>query len=196
MSKHRRTFWIVAGFLIMALALLFAANAGRILVLNNPEKSDAIVVLAGETEYRPQLGLRLLDQGYAGKLVIDVPVGQEIYQYTQVQLAENYFDKLPEAASIRICPIVGLSTRDESHDVAKCLTQGERKILIATSDYHTRRALAIFRQELPGRSFSVAAAYDPREYGIDWWRHREWAKTSFDEWLKLLWWSGVDRWRR
>lgn len=193
--RKRGTPWMFAGILVLPLVLLFAANAGRILVLNHPQKSDAIIVLAGETEYRPQLGLRMLDEGYGSKLVIDVPAGQEIYQYTQVQLAESYFGKLPESASIRICPIVGLSTRDESHDVAKCLNQDERKILIVTSDYHTRRALAIFRHELPGRSFSIAAASHSQEYGIDWWRHREWAKTCFDEWLKLAWWDGVDRWR-
>lgn len=192
----RGVVWIVPGILIAVLILLFAASAGRILVLNSPQKSDAIVVLAGETDYRPALGLRLLHEGYGSRLVIDVPAGQEIYEYTQLQLAENYFGKLPEAANIRICPIVGLSTRDESHDVEKCLAENERRILIVTSDYHTRRALAIFRRELPARSFFIAAAHDPQAYGIDWWQHREWAKTCFEEWLKLLWWNGVDRWRR
>lgn len=186
---------IFGGLILGGFVLLLTSNAGRMLVVNDPQKSDAIVALAGETDYRPQLGLQLLDQGYGAKLLIDVPAGQKIYQYTQVQLAQNYFASLPEAASIQVCQISGLSTRDESHDVEKCLTPEERKILIVTSDYHTRRALSIFRRELPGRSFSVAAAYDPREYGADWWRQREWAKTCLDEWLKLVWWNGVDRWR-
>jgi len=91
MIKRPRGFWIFSGLLIASLALLFAANAGHILVLNDPEKSDAIVVLAGEIEYRPQLGLQLLDDGYGKKLVIDVPDGARIYQNTQLQLAEDYF---------------------------------------------------------------------------------------------------------
>jgi uncharacterized SAM-binding protein YcdF (DUF218 family) len=186
---------ILGGLILAALVLRFAVNAGRMLVVNDPQKADAIVALAGETDYRPQLGLRLLDRGYGTKLLIGVPEGQKIYQYTQVQLARNYFASLPEAASIEVCQISGLSTRDEAHDVEKCLTSDEPRILIVTSDYHTRRALSIFRHELPGRSFSVAAAYDPREYGVDWWRHREWAKTCLDEWLKLVWWNGIDRWR-
>lgn len=194
MFKQRGRFW-TGGILMAALALFLAASAGRVLVRSNPQKSDTILVLAGETDFRPQLGLKLLDQGYGKTLMIDVPAGQQIYQYTELALAESYFRKLPEADSIRICPIVGLSTRDESHDVAKCLTDKDRRIVIVTSDYHTRRALSIFRHELTGRSFSVAAAYDPREYGVDWWRHREWAKTFFDECLKFLWWNGVDRWR-
>lgn len=192
--KHRRSLWILAALVITAVAL-FARDAGRMLVVNDPQKSDVLVVLAGETDSRPQLGLRLLDQAYARTLVIDVPAAEKIYQYTQVQLAENYFGSLPEAPSIRICPITGQSTRDESHDVDKCLTSEERSILIVTSDYHSRRALNIFRHELRGRSFSVAVAHDAREYGVDWWLHREWAKTCFDEWIKLLWWNSVDRWR-
>jgi hypothetical protein len=194
MTKRSRVLWL-GGTVIAVLVLAFAADAGKILVLNDPQASDAVVVLAGETEYRPQLGLRLLDQAYGRKLVIDVPEGQTIYQYTQMQLAEKYFESLPEAGSIRICPIYGLSTKAESHDVEKCLAPDEHRILIVTSDYHTRRALSIFQSELKGRSFSIAAAHDPQEYGVDWWRHREWAKTCFDEWLKLLWWNAVDRWR-
>jgi hypothetical protein len=41
----------------------------------------------------------------------------------------------------------------------------------------------------------VAAAYDPNEFGVQWWRHRQWAKVDFDEWLRLIWWELVDRWR-
>ena len=36
---------------------------------------------------------------------------------------------------------------------------------------------------------------DPREFGVRWWRHREWAKTNFYEWLRLAWWELIDRWR-
>jgi len=26
-------------------------------------------------------------------------------------------------------------------------------------------------------------------------RRREWAKVTFNEWLKVVWWNAVDRWR-
>src|SRR6476646_657059 len=45
------------------------------------------------------------------------------------------------------------------------------RILIVTSAYHTRRALAIFRHRLPQYQWSVAAAPDESAYGTDWWRH-------------------------
>jgi uncharacterized SAM-binding protein YcdF (DUF218 family) len=68
-------------------------------------------------------------------------------------------------------------------------------VLIVTSEFHTRRALSIFRHELRGKSFSTAAARDDREFGTRWWQHRQWAKTCLYEWLRLVWWNLVDRWR-
>jgi hypothetical protein len=193
---HRKWVWIfAAGFLIL-LSGVFAANAGRMLVVDAPEKSDVIVVLAGETDHRPARALQLFDRGYAKRVYIDVNDGAKIYEYTQADLAEKYIHDLPEAASLRVCPIVGLSTRDESHDVAKCVTQEPSDhILIVTSDFHTRRALSIFRHELRRKSFSIAAAHDDKEFGTRWWTHREWAKTCVYEWMRLLWWDVVDRWR-
>src|SRR2546428_12240765 len=70
-----------------------------------------------------------------------------------------------------------------------------KKCVAVTSDYHTRRAVVIFRHEIPRLNFSVAAAHAPREFGVNWWQHREWAKTNFNEWMKLVWWEAVDRWR-
>lgn len=193
-GSGRKFVWI---FIILLLAgtILFL-DAGRILVVNAPQKSDLIVVLAGETDRRPALAIDLLHQGYAHRILLDVPAAAPIYDTTTRQIAENYIRNLPDAALITICPIVGLSTRTETHDVAKCLENGHAagKILLVTSDYHTRRALSIFRHEMPAVDFSVAAAYDSTQFGIRWWTHRQWAKTCVDEWLRLLWWSGIERW--
>jgi hypothetical protein len=166
------------------------------LVVDDPQPADVIVVLAGETDRRPSRGLQLLGQGRAPRMLLDVPSAAKIYDFTQVELAEKYIQRLPHAESIRVCPIEGLSTRDESHNVERCLAREEStRILIVTSEFHTRRALSIFRHEIPGKSFSVAAAYNDTQFGTRWWRHREWAKTCVDEWLRLLWWTAVDRWR-
>lgn len=173
----------------------FAANAGRLLVVDAPQPSDVILVLAGETDRRPTRALQLLDQGYGRRVVIDVPAAARIYGLTQVQLAEKYIQGLPQAASVRICPIEGLSTRDESHDAEKCLAGEEgSRILIVTAEFHTRRALSIFRHEVRGKSFSVAVVRDETQFGTRWWTHRQWAKTCVDEWLRLLWWTAVERW--
>ena len=172
------------------------AGSGRVLVVDRPRKSDVIVVLAGETDRRPVRALELLNQGYAGRLLLDVPAEVTVYRWTQAELAQKYVQGLPQARSITICPIYGLSTREEAREAGRCLESvGGRSVLLVTSDYHTRRALSTFSWEAPNYDYSVAAVFDPREFGMAWWRHREWAKTNFYEWLRLLWWEVVDRWR-
>jgi hypothetical protein len=188
---------VILGLAVLAAALLvvLAANAGRVLVVDASERSDVILVLAGETEHRPARGLELLSQGYGREVVIDVPADAKVYGFTETELAEKYVQGLPQAAMVRICPIHGLSTRDESHEADRCLAHDEGRVLIVTSDFHTRRALRIFRHEVGGRSFSVAASRDETQFGTRWWTHRQWAKTCVDEWLRLVWWTAIDRWR-
>jgi hypothetical protein len=165
------------------------------LVVNSPQPSDLIVVLAGETDRRPALALDLLHHGYAPRILLDVPANTTVYDRTVAQLAEEYVQHRAESAQIAICPIKGLSTRAEAREVAACVSQEKAsRILIVTSDYHTRRALSIFRREVHGKSFSVAAARDPAQFGIHWWAHRQWAKMCLDEWLRSLWWNIVERW--
>lgn len=188
--------WIM--FMVLPIEIiLLATAAGRILVVDAPQKADVIVVLAGETDHRPARALDLLRQGYAPRILLDVPAAGAIYDTTLLQIAKSYVAGLPEASRVTICPIAGLSTRDESHDVLKCLSPQDRpaSILLVTSDYHSRRALSIFRHEIQGASFSVAAAHDDSQFGTRWWTHRQWAKICVDEWLRMIWWNFIERWR-
>ena len=185
------------GAALAALLVSGAARAGSFLIVDDPHPSDIIVVLAGETDRRPLLALELLDQGYAGRVLIDVPVEARIYTYTELDLAQKYVQSLPQAAKVTVCPTEGLSTKAETRDVEKCLArENGARVLIVTSDFHTRRALSIFRRELRGRTFSAAATRDSTQFGARWWTHRQWAKTLVDEWLRLLWWNVVDQWRQ
>lgn len=187
---------VVLLFSTLCMLIVLAAASGWLLVVNDPQKSDVIVVLAGETDSRPALGLKLLEEGYAPHLILNVPAEARIYQWTQPELARKYVDGLPQASAITVCPIHGQSTRDEAREAASCLADSAgHNVLLVTSDYHTRRALSIFRHEIRDRSFSVAAASDPREFGARWWQEREWAKTTFYECMRFLWWQLVDRWR-
>jgi len=184
---------ILSGLFLVALV----ASSGRFLIVNEVRKADVIVVLAGETDRRPARGMELLDQGYAPRLILDVPAKTRIYQWKQSELAQKYVDELPEAKSVSVCPVYGHSTRDEAQDVSRCLQGvGGHSVLLVTSDFHTRRALSTFRRMLPGYDYGIAAVFDPREFGVQWWRHRDWAKMNFDEWSKLVWWELVDRWRQ
>ena len=185
------------GIGLLGLLAAIAASSGWWLVVDEPRKADVMVVLAGETYTRPMRALNLFDQGYAPRLVIDVPANERVFQWSTPELAERWVQGLPQAKSMTICPIYGLSTRDESHEAQKCWEQNGpvHNVLIVTSDFHTRRAISIFRHEAPGTDFSVAAARSPGQFGVQWWKEREWAKTTFYEWIRLGWWQCVDRWR-
>lgn len=190
--RARLLAWVVLACLLG----LAGAQAGGFLVLDAPRKSDVIVVLAGETDRRPERARQLLAQGYGRRIVLDVPAEDKIYEFTQLQLAQKYAQDLPERASISVCPIEGLSTKDESRDTEKCIAKaGGGSVLIVTSDFHTRRALSVFRREVPGHEYSVAASRDDAQFGVRWWTHRQWAKTFVDEWMRLIWWKVVDQWR-
>jgi uncharacterized SAM-binding protein YcdF (DUF218 family) len=183
--------------LVIALpALVLLISSGQFLVIDQPRKSDVIVVLAGETERRPQRGLELLARGLAPRLILDVPANSTIYQWNQLELAQKYVQGLPQAAAITLCPIHEQSTKGEAQNVSHCLeSTPAHSVLLVTSDFHTRRTLSTFRRVLPQHEFSVAAAFDEREFGSQWWRKRQWAKVNFDEWLRLMWWALVERWR-
>jgi len=188
--------WLLALGVMAALAAGLAAKAGSFLIVDAPRPSDVILVLAGETDRRPKRALQLLVQGYGRRVVLDVPSNAKLYEFTQIQLAQRYIQDLPQGAAVSVCPIDGLSTRDESKDAEKCLARdGGRSVLIVTSDFHTRRALDIFQREVPGHEYSIAAARDAEQFGARWWTHRQWAKTLVGEWLRLIWWETVDRWR-
>jgi uncharacterized SAM-binding protein YcdF (DUF218 family) len=189
-----RFLWLL--FVLLLLGVLLASQAARFLVVDNPEKSDAIVVLAGETSARPAHALELLRQGMAARVVFDAEAGEQIYDQQLTAIAQKYVNTLPDANAISVCAIEGRSTAAETFDVARCMQGlGAHRVLIVTSEFHTRRALTIFSHRLPQYQWSVAAAHHPAQFGFAWWTNREWAKVVFDEWSKLIWWEVVDRWR-
>jgi len=177
-------------------AFIFSLTSGRFFLVDHPQPADVIVVLAGETDQRPRRALELLAQGYAHQVILDVPAEAKVFGISTHQIAQDYVSQLPQRESVSICPIFGLSTKTEAPDSGRCLAKaGAHKVLLVTSDYHTRRALSTFQHELPQYQFSIAAAHDPRQFGIPWWGQRQWAKLNLDEWLRLVWWALVDRWR-
>ncbi len=187
-------------FLVLLLAFfLFALFAGRLLVRDHPEKSDVIVVLAGDSQdQRYRRGMELLRAGYGERLFLDAASDASYFGHSPAEYADNFLkqDAGDMAAKVQVCPFEEDSTATETRYIAKCLEPFHpRHVLVVTSDWHTARARSVLRNRLPQYHWSVAAAYDPRLFGTKWWQHREWAKTTFQEWLKLIWWNVVDRWR-
>ncbi len=184
--------------LLVVVLITFGLFAGRLLVVNAPEKADAIVVLAGGSDdNRYYKGLELLRAGYAPRMYVDALADIQKFGHRETEYAQKFIEESagPDRVRVKVCGIVGDSTVAETAAVTRCLqTEGAHTVLLVTSEYHTRRALSIFHKLLPGYHISVAAAPDVR-FGVKWWQHREWAKMTLEEWEKLLFWELIERWR-
>jgi uncharacterized SAM-binding protein YcdF (DUF218 family) len=190
---------IIAAVLILIGALLFFQPGGY-LVVNNAEKSDAIVMLAGDqVDLRYWRGLELLRAGYGHHFLVDAGSG-EVYGQSYLDLAANFVARTAaaNASQVSICVVKGDSTKEEAPQVGECLAKLQpppHSVVLVTDDYHTRRALSIFRQCLPQIHWTAGAVHNDFLFGQPWWKNREWAKTYLTEWEKLLWWELWDRWR-
>ena len=189
---------LVLLFLLACFAVFFVF-AGRVLVVDRPEKADVIVVLAGDSlDLRYHKGMELLRAGYGKKLFLDASDDSTYFGRTPAEYASAFLktDAGEMEPYVSVCPFAEDSTYTETKYVERCLQNSHPKnVLLVTSDWHTARALSIFRHRLPQYNWSVAAARDPRLFGTQWWRQREWAKTALKEWTRVIWWNLVDRWR-
>ena len=194
-------FLVILMIAVLAVCAFIFLQPGKFLIVNNAERSDAIVVLGGDSaDQRYWKGMELLRAGYARHMFVDATTGIA-YGHSFVDLAKEYIGQTAGAnlSQVSVCRIVGDSTKIEAQQVNACLQTMQpppQSVIISTDDYHTRRALSIFRTELPQYRWTAAAARAEFLFGLPWWKNREWAKTYLTEWEKLLWWELVDRWQK
>lgn len=188
---------LIFGIIVIAFGIL---RSDRYLVVNHPERSDVIVVLAGDHDDRRYWrAISLLREGYGRRMIVDASTDR-IYGRTYAEHAADFIAASAgqNKSQISICAITNDSTVQEAADVRSCLTELQptpRSVLLVTSDFHTRRALSILSTRLSQYHWSVAAVNDPAVFGRPWWHNREWAKTFAYEWEKLLWWRLFESWR-
>ena len=161
-GRSRSLTGIAVLVLCLATFLFGFGHAASFLVLNAPEHSDAILVLeggAGDSRYWK--AVELSKQGYAQHILVDADSQAEQWGVTEADLAAAFIERVTPGMA-EVCPITADSTFAETDDVGPCLTRLQAKsVLIVTSDYHTRRALSIFRKRLPQYHWSIAAASAP-----------------------------------
>lgn len=190
-------FLIKAGlaFCVIGLILLGLRHAGPALVVNQPQRSDVILLLAGDVnDTRYWKGIELLRAGYARVMLVDARVDAVSYGRTPAELTEDFIRRSAGGLAVHVRPTRGASTLQELQSAAACLQPAApHSILLVTSDYHTRRALSIARKAYPGYSWSVAAANSGLLSVPLWWTDREIAKDVLLEWQKVVWWELVER---
>ncbi|MBZ5634017.1 MAG: YdcF family protein [Acidobacteriia bacterium] len=187
---------ILAAVVVLGLIFHEAVLAGLGSYLVNaeaPQKADIALVLAGDGEgNRILAAAQLARRGYVSKVLVSGPSG--LYGYHECDLEipfavkagypESYFLHFENDAK---------STQEEALEAIPRLHQlNAHKVLLVTSDYHTRRAGRIYRSAAPDLQFIVVAAPDSSFTAGGWWHNRQGKKIAFIEWVKTVTeWFGI-----
>ena len=192
MSRISRRPLLIALLLLVLIFVVpyrfWLANAGGALVwIEPPQKADIVVVLAGDfSGNRILTAAALVRQGFAPVVLVSGP--GEIYGLHESDLAipfavhrgfpPSYFVAFPHDAT---------STAAEAKYVVQELRRRRaHRVELVTSNYHTRRARAIFMAAAPDLEFHMTSAPDPNFTPGAWWQNREGRKTFLLEWTKTV----------
>ena len=188
-------------FILIALALLavvlrtqiLSALGGYLVQADSPQKADAALVLAGDGwGNRILAAAELARDGYVPKVLVSGPDGA--YGNHECDLAIPFAVKHGYPASYFVhVEHEGRSTLAEAKAVLiEIRRMGIKRLLVVTSNFHTRRSGFIFRKLAPDLTILVVAAPDKNFTPDGWWHNREGQKTFLLEWQKTLAnWFGV-----
>lgn len=147
-----------------------------LLVIESPVQTvDAIVVLGGESQARPVVAAKLYREGVASRVFV---IGTGDHETNRRALLKG---GVPED---RITMEKQSRSTLENADFARPLLEagGVRRVLLVTSSFHARRALATFQQRIPGIEFDVTTSR------IGWWDTPP-GRIQEDEWAKIEMWK-------
>jgi len=187
-------------FILAVCAVLYLARvpllrlAGEFWVVDEPpETSDVIVVLSGDN-YDAERATRAASLFKSGMAPRVVATGRALRSYattTDLMKRDLIEHGVPETA---IVPFTHKAddTRDEAAVVSEFVTShGWKKILLVTSNYHTRRSQYIYEHTLPSNDQLLTVAAPDSDYDPNyWWKTRTGVKIFFHEfggYLITLW---------
>jgi uncharacterized SAM-binding protein YcdF (DUF218 family) len=171
---------------IVALALFFARfalmrMAGEWLVVSDPlQPSNAIIVLSGD-DVNGDRAARAAELYKAGWARVVVASGSEIRTYlseADLETRDLESDGVPARAIVPLRQQT-LYTLAEARDLLQvCRAEHWTKVIVVTSNFHTRRARYIFQYVFPPSiQVRVTPANDAGFHPDGWWETREGMKT-------------------
>jgi uncharacterized SAM-binding protein YcdF (DUF218 family) len=168
-------------------ARILGAMGGYLVQADPPQKADVAVVLAGDGwGYRILAGAQLARDGYVPKVMVSGPDGYYGNHECDVAIPFAVNKGYPEAYFIHM-ENSARSTRAEAQAIVPELRRrGYKRVVVVTSNYHTRRAGNIFRSLAPDLTILVAAAPDEYFTPDEWWHNREAQKIFVTEWEKIV----------
>jgi uncharacterized SAM-binding protein YcdF (DUF218 family) len=187
-------------FLIVLIGIVYLARypilrfAGDFWVVDEtPQLSDVIVILSDDNyeAARAARAAQLFKSGMAPRILAS---GRLLRPYAGIaELMEHDLKAqgVPANAIISFPHRAGNTREEAVGDAQEIASHGWKKVLLVTSNYHTRRAYYIFARTLPkGTELRVVSAPDS-EYDPDsWWQHRTGLKRFLYEtagYIVCLW---------
>jgi uncharacterized SAM-binding protein YcdF (DUF218 family) len=152
------------------------------------QKADAILVLGGD-DYGARIvkGAELAKAGYAPFVLVSGTVS--LLGHSSDMTIEYAERKGFPSSLFRAVPLPpGTdSTRQEADYLGPYLKANKlQRILLVTSNYHSRRAASIWRKENPTLDLDVVPSPDPYFTLDGWWKSRHGKKTFLYEWMKTV----------
>lgn len=169
---------------------LLTAAANFLVEDDGPRKAGAIVVLGGDT-YGDRIlkAAELGKAGYAPFVIVSGMAGLVGFESgEEIQFAELHGYPASLFREVHLPPYAE-STRGEEAFLGKYLkAQGINSILLVTSNYHSRRAVKLWRTENPSIAVAVVPSVDPWHYFTPdrWWKTRAGKKMFLYEWMKTI----------
>ena len=195
--RPRRRRWAFRlGIPLLLIALLYLTSPfwlrgyANLFRVNNPAPGDALVLLLGGIDHRPDGAARLYHQQIAPRILL---CDSDVIPGTRQVLSESTKARLVAAGvpaeAVTILPGVVTSTQDEALRVKVYVAEHPiRRLTVVTTSFHTARARWIFQRTLgvTGVEVRAAAIDDPRFNESNWYRKEEGLIAYFNETVKVF----------
>ena len=164
--------------------------AGELLIVEDPmQPSDVLIVLGGDNLHgdRAARAAELYRGRWAPRVVASGPPLRSYASEADLTYKDLSERGVPADALIRLAHSAQ-NTHEEAQAIRRLVAaRGWERVLIVTSNYHTRRSRYIFRRVLPASvQVCVVSAPDHDFDSSTWWHTRRGQKLFLDEWAGML----------
>jgi uncharacterized SAM-binding protein YcdF (DUF218 family) len=180
---------LFVGIIYLVRDPLLRAAGGFWIVQDRMEPADVIIVI-GDDDFTADRAIEAAALFHGGWAPLIVASGRMLRPYSTIaDLMTRDLESrgVPAKAIVRFSHRAN-NTLEEAKDLQVVISQnGWHRILLVTSNYHTRRARYIFRKVLPADvSLEVVGASDAEFEPATWWQSRQGRKTFLLETVGYL----------
>jgi uncharacterized SAM-binding protein YcdF (DUF218 family) len=194
-------FLLLLGFaLFLFHTPLLTSLANFLIVSDSLQKADVIAILSGAPTARCPKAAELFRAGWAPRIVMTkgyYPAEAEALQRYGIHVLE--FHEVCQAilqvlqvppTAVEVLDGYNNSTADEADKLRRYLQErGLKRLLLVTSNFHTRRSRLLLRRRLRGMGIAVAVQAAGPDFFFDphaWWTRRRDSKILLQEYQSLV----------